>query len=126
MHKRYVIAHDGTLDGDCGLDPMMVIDASEVKDNLLVNNIDLVKQLVHEYVLREYYDNQDDEEITDEINEDYCDEVKGYWIIDEKTMELMEILADTDCGGDSAVYELQRILKKVANHMGVSYGVKPE
>jgi len=115
MSKFFIIAHDGTMEGDCPLDPMMY---AEVPSIAAVNWNSYVKMepYIRKAIEDNYHGDMDPEDVQSEL-----DECSGWWIVTESTIELMEEVAGCcNCGGDSAVYELQGVLKAIARHLAVA------
>lgn len=122
---KYLILHDGTLEGDCSPDPVDFTKLPKGKAKLSL------KEAIALYFRnpKNAVADQDGKKIllstlSDEEVSDYGypkrTEIKGGWIINEKTKKLMEkICLSTNTGGDSAVYQLQRILKVVANELAI-------
>ena len=130
----YAICHDGKLEGDNAFDPLMLIPvADEFLDSCLsINEVGTVEALGNvwlETMVRSYEcemsdfntmsaDDLEGYGLTDLMDE--SKQIKGVWIVDDKTVDLMKYVAKAiDPGNDSAVYACQRALKAIAQHTSI-------
>lgn len=108
--KLFAILHDGTMDGDCAGDPKNMFDVTYRPDIRMDEVIDMYRAKRFKENEGEWFE-EDEDELTD---------LKGGWIVNESTVDLMEAVADAvDPGNDSSVYSLQRALKAIARKLSI-------
>lgn len=105
---QYIICHDGTLQGDCFLDPTIIV---KIPDNVDVSIKDNIKPYAIQEIASVFSCDADSEDVIDEWKF-----VKGWWVVPDTTVKLIEKLWNVvECGGDSSVYDFQSVLKHIAN-----------
>jgi hypothetical protein len=110
MHskKLFAILHDGSMNGDCSGDVMDYFPVTEVTVTLK----DLKAMSRDQMIIAGY----DSAEIKDELKE-----MKGAWIIEESTTELMSAVVEAvDPGCDSTAYACNRALKAIARKLAIA------
>lgn len=120
MQKLIAILHDGYFDGDSSF-----YVATKTECNVLKYKNETFEQLRIKYIKRVLKA----EKVTLDINDKAAlqeffdnygyDDPKGAWIIDEKGVELLDVVTDVDCGSDGATYQANRTAKRVAQHIAV-------
>lgn len=108
MTNYFAIVHDGTLMGDCIGDPCDFIELTTFD----ATNCSLDK-LKQKWLVQS-------RESDYEYGEEDIEELKGAWIVNEHTKNLVQKVAQrTNTGGDSSVYTLQGTLKVIIDELAV-------